>query len=81
MKYYRVKPEFVGKRLCVCKRGYYVNMGYELIANELFTEKEYAKLQKNHVFGCSPLNCVELVEIPKNKIYWFFGARFENKEG
>ena len=77
MKYYRVKQQYDNKPLCVIKRGKYINCGDILIANELYTVKEWEKVVKNHVFGCSPGNCVELVEISKNNIYWFFGARFE----
>lgn len=77
MRYYRVKPQYDNKRLCAINRGKYVNCGDILIARELYTVKEWEKIVKSHVFGCSPADCVEVVEIPKNKIYWFFGARFE----
>ena len=77
MQYYRVKPQYDNKQLCVIKRGKYVNCGDILIARELYTVKEWEKVVKSHVFGCRPADCVEVVEIPKNKIYWFFGARFE----
>lgn len=77
MRYYRVKPQYDNKPLCVIKRGKYVNCGDILIARELYTVKEWEKVVKSHVFGCSPVDCVEVVEIPKNKIYRFFGARFE----
>lgn len=80
MKYYRVKPQYDNKSLCVIKRGKYVNCGDILIGKELYTVKEWEKVVNSHVFGCSPLNCVELVEISKNNTYWFFGARFELQE-
>jgi hypothetical protein len=77
MKYYRVKPEYDNKQLLTKERGIYVNRGYSLIAKELFTVKEWEKICKKHVFRRSLAECVELVEIPKTKVYWFFGARFE----
>lgn len=70
MKYYRVKPE-VDQRKQYNTHGKYTGF---YIANELYTEKEAARKYLNPAF-------MELVEIPKNKIYWCFGARFENKEG
>ena len=48
MKYYRVKPQYDNKRLCVIKRGKYVNCGDILIARELYTVKEWEKIVKNH---------------------------------
>lgn len=77
MKYYRVKPQYDSKCLCVIKRGKYVNCGDILIAGELYTVKEWEKVIKSHVFGCSPANCVEAVEVSKNKTFWLFEARFE----
>ena len=50
----------------------------QYIANELITEKELKKY-----YGITPDNIhefpfLELVDIPKNKIHWFFGARFQD---
>lgn len=81
MKYWKVKPTFDNKSLCVIKHGHYVNAGDILIANELYTIKEYQKLVDTRFFGFAPYSAVELVEIPKNRVYWFFGARFECKRG
>lgn len=81
MTYYRVKQQYDNKRLCVIKRGKSVDCGDILIASELYTVKEWEKVVKRHVFGCNPAGCVEAVEIPKSKIFWFFGARFENIGG
>ncbi|SCJ99954.1 Uncharacterised protein [uncultured Eubacterium sp.] len=69
MKYYRVKPQYDNK-----VRYKWNNHGQGvpdsiLIANELYTPKEFERLA----------NCpawFELVEIPKSKIYFCFGARF-----
>lgn len=85
MKYYRVKPEF---------DNYKISKNYDiLIANELYTEKEFEKVKmkyanrNNMTRSITPisatkglLSCFDIVEIPKNKIYWMFGARFEMKE-
>lgn len=76
MKYFRVKPEYDNKSICYCYRGYYKNLTY-LVGRELYTAKEWAKIVKQHVFGFNPSDAVDEVEIPKNKIYWCFGARFE----
>lgn len=63
MKYYRVKKEFDNRRK---------NNSDIYIANELYTEKEAQKQNLN-------FNFLELVEISKRKVYFFFGARFESK--
>ena len=72
MKYYRVKPEYDNKT-----RYKWNNHGQGvpnsiLIANELYTPYEYARLA----------NCpawFEVVELSKRAVYTFFGARFESK--
>ena len=64
MKYYKVKKEADQKRR---------KDGSIYIANELYTEKEAIRQHLNLAF-------MEPVEISKNKIYWFFGARFESME-
>lgn len=73
MKYYRVKPQYDNKtRYTWNSHRQGVSNGI-LIANELYTHKEYSKL------SICP-DWVELVEVSKKKIYWFFGARFESDE-
>lgn len=62
MKYYKVKPEADNRRR---------KDGNIYVANELYTERETKKLNLNKHF-------LEIVEIPKNATYWFFGARFSN---
>ena len=51
-----------------------------LVANELYTIKEFEKLRYNFMkMGGSTQQLkdkFELVDISKNKVYWFFGARF-----
>lgn len=70
MIYYRVRPEYDQ-----FPRNPKVRDGNILIGNELFTEKEFNKLP--FVYAAA----FERVDIPKNKTYWFFGARFaEDKE-
>lgn len=60
MKYYKVKSEADNKRR---------NDGSIYVANELYTEREKEKLNLNEAF-------LEVVEVSKKSIYWFFGARF-----
>ena len=64
MRYYKVKKEADQKRR---------KDGSIYIADELYTEKEAARQHLNSAF-------MEPVEIPKNKIFWSFGARFQIEE-
>ena len=49
-----------------------------LVKDELLTKKELEKLQKEfHV----DKSMYDLIEIPKSRTGWFFGARFELKGG
>lgn len=78
MKYYQVKPKYDGKPLYKKRgdRGYStvcrVPNGYNLIANELLTEKEVEKLNV-------PQMCVDPVNVKKTEVYFCFGARFQVK--
>lgn len=83
MRYYRVKPEYDQKQRIKNYR-YSIKRKPDgiYVANELYTagelEKFYLTLEQEH-------KGFEVVEIPKNKVYWFFGCRFamegaENKE-
>lgn len=80
MTYYQVKPEFDGKTLFKKQgqRGYSnvgrVPNGYNLIANELLTEKEVKKLNV-------PQMCVDPVNVKKSEVYFCFGARFQTAAG
>ena len=70
MQYFKVKPQYDNKtryRWNNHRQG--VPYGI-LIANELYTPCEYKRLAMCPAW-------FDTVEIPKNKIYWFFGARFE----
>ena len=74
MKYYRVLGWADGCQYYKWDRrpnryGYVRPTGLYMVANELLTERE-----KN--MYCNHDKHYEVVEIPKNKTYWFFGARF-----
>lgn len=69
MLYYKVKPEFDNLSRYKFKKGGGLEIDGIYIANELYTANELKKyLDYSKV--------VEPVEIPKSKIYFFFGARF-----
>ena len=69
MLYYKVKPEFDNCARYRFKKGSGVELDGIFIGNELYTVNELKKY-----LDC--VNKVEPVEIPKNKTYFFFGARF-----
>ena len=69
MKYYNVKPEYDNRTRYTLRYGQLVSDGI-LIANELYTEKEYQKLANYS-------GCFEEIDINKNNTYFFFGARFQ----
>jgi hypothetical protein len=75
MKYYRVKPDFIGVRIQKTKK----HTPIETIRNEMFTKKELIKL------GCindPMLNVMfETVNLSPKKVYFLFGARFEIGKG
>lgn len=87
MKYYRVKPEF---------DNYKMSKNYDIfIGNELFTEKELEKVKikyanrnnmKRSIMSLSAadekilMSRFDIIEIPKSKTYWMFGARFAIKD-
>jgi hypothetical protein len=70
VKYYKVKPEFDNKQAYKIIKNKLKIVGF-YIANELYTANEL----KRRGDIINP-NYFEIVEIPKTKIYWFFGARF-----
>lgn len=61
MIYYKIKPEYDGKQIGKNKL---------LIANELYTEREFVK---RHL----PFSCATKLIMPKTMTYMSFGARFE----
>lgn len=74
MKYYRVKPEFDNvTRYRFTRRGVCVPDSI-LVGNELYTSVERSKIANRR-------QMFDVVEIPKNRTFFSFGARFEMKEG
>lgn len=77
MLYMRVKPS---------ADQFVINKKYDiLIANELYTIKEFEKLRYEFLKmgrGTMELkNKFELVDISRKQTYFFFGARFSNDTG
>lgn len=73
MKYYKVKPQYDNKTRYTWNNHHQGVPNGILIANELYTPSEYKRLAM-----CSAW--FDVVEIPKNKIHFFFGARFRDVE-
>ena len=74
MKYYRVKPGCGGKTAFAFHRGGGLRIVGQYIANELYTKTE---LKRRH--DCMYVQYMDVVEIPKNKTFFSFGARFERR--
>ena len=70
MEYLRVKKEADSIRIELPKKHWF------LVENELITRKQAEKEGFTPEFISKHF---EIVQIPKNKVYWFFGARFESK--
>lgn len=81
MKYYQVKEEFDNVAIYKKIQGnIFENTGRILVRNELYTEHEYSKLMECHFSKrIKPELMFNIVDIPKNKTYKFFGCRFEVK--
>ena len=69
MIYYKVPLELDGKQIYT-SAGKSKTIYMPLVAHELFTEKECERYSL-------PKAKLTKIEIPKNRIYWFFGARFQ----
>ena len=69
MIYYRVRKEYDQ-----FPQNPRIRDGNILIAEELYTEKEFNKLP--YVYA----GAFERVDIPRNQTYWLFGARFQKEE-
>lgn len=69
MTYYKVKQEFDNY-----PKDPKIHNGDILVGGELYTEKEYSKLPYKYK------GAFEKVDIPRNKVHWFFGARFKDGE-
>ena len=75
MKYYRVKKEYADKQTYIRDKNNSWKVGEPLYADALFTPAERAKMYpnvKDSVFN--------VVDIPKNRIYYSFGLRFANPD-
>lgn len=76
MIYYKVKAEHDNKTKWKYygKGGfpYYIKEDGILIANELYTPKERERIANSNRY-------FEEVEVSKKKVYFFFGARFEQE--
>lgn len=71
MLYYKVKPEHDQKTRFRFHRGGGLEIDGIFIQNELYTARELKKY-------LGAVQICDIVEIPKSKIYWLFGARFSN---
>ena len=69
MIYYRVREEFDN-----FPQNPRIHDGNILVGGELFTEREFNKLP--YVYA----GAFERIDISRNSIYWFFGARFQKEE-
>lgn len=69
MIYYKVKPEYDNKTRYKYDNNHNGVPDSFLIANELYTSTEFQKIT-----NCSAW--FDTIEVPKNKTYFFFGARF-----
>lgn len=74
MRYYRVKPEYDQKQR-IKNHRYSIKRKPDgiYVANELYTAGE---LEKFYLTLEQERKGFDVVEIPKNKVYWFFGCRF-----
>ena len=74
--YFKVKREADGKMF-----RYGRGNSLFLIANELFTEREYKEYCiRDNANRYSTPEGVERIERTRNDVYWAFGARFEVKK-
>lgn len=88
MLYYRVKPEYNGIQVLTrVKNNTAWHNKYYLIASELYTSAEFNRLKNESVLSGNGLyferdfmKAFEKVNIKKSKIYWMFGARFQDTE-
>lgn len=69
MLYYKVKPEHDNETRFKFHRGGGLEVDGIFIKNELYTAREIKKY-----LGYAKI--CDVVNVPKNKVYFFFGARF-----
>lgn len=72
MKYYRVKPEYDNVTRYKLNRCGACVPDSIIVGNELYTPCEYKRLAMCPAW-------FDVVEIPKNRTFFSFGARFEMK--
>ena len=75
MKYYRIKTEYDNARLLNRAQRTFDGI---LIGSELYTVKEWERLVLKYRVSEAVR---DIVNISSKETYWFFGARFQNKEG
>ena len=81
MRYYKVSPRFDGVQ--VWKMGRVaLHIDRELVGGELYTPAELRRLNNGATYrGVRDDEVIFTpVEVPKNRTYWFFGARFASEE-
>lgn len=69
MIYYRVKPEYDNAPRFKERPNHQLRQDGILVGNELYTERERAKIMNGDWM-------FDTVEVPKSRVYFFFGARF-----
>ena len=69
MIYYRVKEAYDNAPRYYERPTHQLRQSGILVGNELYTERERAKIMNGDWM-------FDRVEVPKNKVYFFFGARF-----
>ena len=53
-------------------KGHY-RVAHFIVKGELFTEKEAIRMKL-------PMKCLEKVELPRSRVYRFFGCRFDDQD-
>lgn len=80
MKYYRVKKAFDGVKITKTDRNGKQRIFRQLIGNELYTASELHRLFVGATIHARDDSILfDVVDIPKSKIFWNFGVRFEIK--
>lgn len=76
MLYYKVKPEY-DNRPKINRKQYFSCYKYKSdiwIKNELYTYTELQKMKNKGII--IDYNMFDIIQVPKNKVYFCFGARF-----
>lgn len=75
MKYYKVKKEYDNWSIYKYNKNNKLVYSGFLVGNELKTPAEYKKLIET-IKNFNVSKAFDIVEVNKNKTFWFFGARF-----